>query len=215
MKPGIFTALLLSVFLASCSAGGTQSEPMLERKELTGDEQRYLEMGLDYSMAYNVTGAFPEQIQTAELIMNVYEDGEKLDEASMTGFQVGVNDTEEEHLQELLFALDYQENGEEEAASLEALIGDRYVRGDKDISHATYSTRMDIPFEFSGIFTMVPQIPIEVDGISYLAIMTSGNTLTTRWYKEENRKHIINSSDEKVIIFGIKWLDEKPQINQQ
>ncbi|SFP97621.1 hypothetical protein [Salibacterium halotolerans] len=204
MKRVIFTAVLLSVFLAACSAGKTQSEPMLERKELTDDEQRYLDMGLDYSMVYNVTGAFPEQIQSAELMINVYRNGEKLEEASISGFRYGLINGEDEELSEIDFGINW--DGEEEDAALKLTMGDKNIKGQKVVSQGMAQTTTNVPFVFdSTAYTNVKNIPIEADGVSPLAIMTSGNHITDNWYKEENRERIINH-DEKVAIFEVKWL---------
>ncbi|SFL73888.1 hypothetical protein [Salibacterium qingdaonense] len=208
MKRGVFTAALLAVFLAACSAGGTQSEPELKHKELTGDEQRYLDMGLNYSEAYNVSGTFPEQIQAVELVMNVYRNGEKLDEASTSGFKYGLMNREEEELEEIVFGIDREQSREEEVTPLKLIIGDKKVKEKETVSQGMAQNIVNLPFVFdSTTYTNVKNIPIEAGGVSPLAIMRSGDQISNNWYKEEHRKRIINK-DEKVVIFEARWLVE-------
>ncbi|MFB4162813.1 hypothetical protein ACE1TI_02990 [Alteribacillus sp. JSM 102045] len=188
----------------------TNKEPVLKEKELSEDQQRYLPFGVENYVVYE-----PEfqqnNIKAVKVVIDVYEDGERLEEESGTKLGIGLEKEEKEYINELIFGLnELNHAGNDNKTDMELYFHEAQAadEGERPFQYSTASTAFQLPFAWDEkVYTHLNEVPVDQNETSWMAIMQSGSSISADWNEEKELERTIEQK-EHVVVFGLRWSEE-------
>ncbi|WP_018924101.1 hypothetical protein [Salsuginibacillus kocurii] len=189
---------LAASILSSCANDDT-SASTVELTDLNEEEHALLEFGNEHAAAFDVN--LPaDEAEAAQLYVDVYEDGELVEEKSNPLFSIELD----EQVDMIKMAANYTADDPEDQQKMQVLGQVTQSEAGTGGSGRQY---IEMLGQESYSFTPGGNSTLKPGEKSDLALFTTSTSLRTDWY-EDNHVTRISEDGEQVVLFGVEIFEE-------